>query len=116
MTNPINEPGSWDLDFSYDYLEALCRELVSRFALSRLGDAAAVPADTPTAFVRHDIDVSLRRARPLAELESAWGVCSTYHVTVVTCDRQPVLRNRLGRISGNPPRPGRHGPRGRPAL
>jgi len=80
--NLPNEPGSWDLDFSYGYLERVYAELQRRFRLATLGDAAEYVADvtTPTAFVRHDVDVSLRRAVKLARKEREWGARSTYHV------------------------------------
>ncbi len=80
--NLPNEPGSWDRDFSYGYLGRVYGELKSRFRLALLGDAAQYVGDasTPTAFIRHDVDVSLRRAVRLARQEHAWGARSTYHV------------------------------------
>src|SRR6185369_59476 len=42
--------------------------------------AAVAPTPRPRAFVRHDVDVSLARALPLARKEADWGVCATYHV------------------------------------
>ncbi len=80
--NLPNEPGSWDLDFSYGYLARVYDELKARFRLATLGDAASFVGDAaqPTAFIRHDVDVSLRRAVRLARKEKAWGACSTYHV------------------------------------
>lgn len=83
-TNIPNEPGSWDADFSYAYLAQLYGELRSRFRLSTIGDAADVVGDLarPTAFIRHDVDVSLRRAVDLARKEVEWGARSTYHVMI----------------------------------
>jgi hypothetical protein len=80
--NVPNEPGSWDEDWSFAYLERLSAELTARFRLARLGDAASAIDDaaTPTAFVRHDVDVCLRRAAELGRREVGWGVRSTYHV------------------------------------
>ncbi len=80
--NLCNEPGSWDLDFSYGYLARVYAELKSRFRLATLGDAEAYVGDasTPTAFIRHDVDVSLRSALQLARKEQEWGARSTYHV------------------------------------
>ncbi|MDB4943218.1 MAG: hypothetical protein JWP97_2752 [Labilithrix sp.] len=81
--NLPNEPGSWDEDFSYAYLGQLYAELVRRFRLGQLGDAPALlagAAASPIAFIRHDVDVSLRRAAKLARQEIAWGARSTYHV------------------------------------
>jgi hypothetical protein len=80
--NLPNEPGSWDLDWSYAYLAQVYAELRRRFRLRTLGDAASVVGDAnqPTAFIRHDVDVSLRRAVKLAHKEVEWGARSTYHV------------------------------------
>jgi hypothetical protein len=80
--NLPNEPGAWDSDFSYAYLAALYRVLRTEFVPTLVGDASenAASTSTPRAFIRHDIDVSLERAIPLARLEAQWGVPSTYHV------------------------------------
>lgn len=80
--NLPNEPGSWDADFSYGYLERLFAALVRDFVPVTLGDADAPPpaSGQRRAFVRHDIDVSLERALPLARLEKRCGVPATYHV------------------------------------
>ena len=80
--NLPNEPGSWDLDWSFAYLARVYDELKANFRLATLGDAASFVADAsqPTAFIRHDVDVSLRRAVRLARKEHAWGARSTYHV------------------------------------
>jgi hypothetical protein len=82
--NIPNEPGSWDLDWSYAYLERLYGILRRRFRLSTIGEAASVVADVdrPTVFLRHDVDVSLRRAIDLARKEVEWGARSTYHVMI----------------------------------
>jgi hypothetical protein len=82
--NLPNEPGSWDADFSYAYLATLYAELRGRFRLGAIGDAEALIGDpaVPTAFIRHDVDVSLRRALELARREPAWGARATYHVMI----------------------------------
>lgn len=79
--NLANEPGAWDADFSYGYLARLYAALKRDFAPMRIGDAEQSSAK-PRVFVRHDIDVSLDRALPLARLEKEWGVPSTYHVMI----------------------------------
>jgi hypothetical protein len=81
--NLPNEPGAWDSDFSYGYLARLYAALRSNFVPTLVGDASEgeAPESSPRrVFVRHDIDVSLERALPLARLEKEWGVASTYHV------------------------------------
>ncbi|MDB4934356.1 MAG: hypothetical protein JWP87_1328 [Labilithrix sp.] len=82
--NVPNEPGSWDEDWSFAYLEKLYAALHARFRLARLGEAEEVIADASrmSAFVRHDVDVSLRIAGELARREAGWSVKSTYHVMI----------------------------------
>lgn len=79
--NLANEPGSWDADFSYGYLAKLYAALRRDFTPALIGHAAD-PASGRRVFVRHDIDVSLDRALPLARLEKEWGVPATYHVMI----------------------------------
>lgn len=76
--NLPNEPGSWDGDFSYDYLGRLYAALQARFRPAVLSEIAE--PGTGRVFVRHDIDLSLARALPLARLENARGLRATYHV------------------------------------
>jgi hypothetical protein len=75
---------SWSAEWSYEYLRRLMAKVKSHYTLETLGAAAEVLSSAepaaPTAFIRHDVDVSLDRARKLAELEQAWGVRATYHV------------------------------------
>jgi hypothetical protein len=82
--NLPNEPGAWDSDFSYGYLAKLYTALKREFTPTLVGDVADAPPDPSRArvFVRHDIDVSLERALPLARAEAEWGVRSTYHVMI----------------------------------
>jgi len=71
----------WGADWSYAYLERLLAKASSRRRYARLGDARAeLATGDPLIFLRHDVDVSLERARAMAELEATWGVTSTYHV------------------------------------
>lgn len=80
-----NEPGAWDSDFSYGYLSRLYSALTRDFVPALLRDAAdlLVPRRESAprrVFIRHDIDVSLDHAVPLAALEASSGIASTYHV------------------------------------
>lgn len=71
----------WASDWSYGYLRGLLDKVGSGRKFARLSDAPdLLEGDEAVAFVRHDVDVSLARARRLAEKESAWGVVATYHV------------------------------------
>jgi hypothetical protein len=83
-TNLPNEAEAWDADFSYAYLERLYAALKTKFSPALIGDAADVLSTDKTTskavFVRHDIDVSLARALPLARSERGWAIATTYHV------------------------------------
>lgn len=71
----------WSADWSYEYLRRLMAKVKSQYALATLASAPEVLASpSRTAFIRHDVDVSLDRARRLAALEQSWGVTATYHV------------------------------------
>jgi len=75
-------PNDWDLDFSYDLLRALYSLILESRRPALLGDAREELAKGgPVVFVRHDLDVSVARARGLAEFEAGEaGLKSTYHV------------------------------------
>jgi hypothetical protein len=86
-TNIPNEPTAWDSDFSYGYLAKLYAVLRRDFVPTLVGDAGDVSTsgETPRrVFVRHDIDVSLERALPIARLEKEVGIPSTYHVMLAS--------------------------------
>jgi hypothetical protein len=75
-------PNDWDLDFSYGLLRALYGLIAGAFRTALLGDALTeVSKGGKVAFVRHDLDVSLRHGRRMAEFEAAeLGLRTTYHV------------------------------------
>lgn len=79
--NIPNEPGAWDSDFSYAYLKRLYGVLRRDFVPTVVGDAGE-PCQARRAFLRHDLDVSLERALPIARLEREAGIASTYHVMI----------------------------------
>ena len=74
--------GAWSDEFTYDYLERLLEATRKRFELRLLRDGPGTDTDPPRAILRHDVDVSPRRAVCLAEHESDWGVAATYLVQV----------------------------------
>ena len=80
--NIPNEPGAWDSDFSYGYLTRLFAALRRDFVPTLVADAGEPAPEGPRrrAFIRHDIDVSLERAVPIAQLEKEAGIRATYHV------------------------------------
>jgi hypothetical protein len=72
---------AWSADWSYAYLRGLMTKVASRHRFAVLSSAPeALASPEPVAFLRHDVDVSLDRARVLAEREAEWGVKATYHV------------------------------------
>lgn len=71
----------WASDWSYGYLQRLLDKVGTGRRFARLSEAPELlERDEAAAFVRHDVDVSLARARRLAEREADWGVVATYHV------------------------------------
>ena len=72
---------AWGGDWSYGYLRALMAKVKATHRFALLKNAKeALESDQPVAFIRHDVDISLDRARALAEREAEWGVVATYHV------------------------------------
>lgn len=93
---------AWAADWSYGYLRALMAKVASRHRFALLAEAPEALASTePVAFLRHDVDVSLDRARVLAEREAEWGVKATFHV-MLSCPfydvSAPASRSTLAAI------------------
>lgn len=65
-------------DFTYNYLRRLFATVLSKFRLRVLGDGLETEPDGLQLFVRHDVDVSLKHALTLAEIESECGIRATY--------------------------------------
>jgi hypothetical protein len=87
---------AWSAEWSHEYLRRLMTKVKSEYTLETLAQAPAVLERKPsarTAFIRHDVDVSLDRARTLAELEQSWGVRATYHV-MLSCPFYDVTEAR----------------------
>ena len=72
--------GGWSSDFSYAYLRQLLRAARSNFEVCLLSDTLRVvkASERPALFLRHDVDVCLRRALRMAEIEHELGVRATY--------------------------------------
>jgi len=72
----------WSSDFSYGYFRLILEVIKSNFELHLLSQAPRIP-DTirqPKLILRHDVDVSLKRALKMAEIENEFGVNATYMV------------------------------------
>ena len=74
----------WSSDFSYGYLRRILQALRSNFELHLLSEGLDLPraGGRPGVILRHDIDVSLKRALRVAEIERECGVRATYMVMV----------------------------------
>jgi hypothetical protein len=72
----------WAGDFSYDYLLTILTALQSRFNSRLLRDApmALGAIQEPTVFIRHDIDLALRFALPVARMEADLDLRASYQV------------------------------------
>src|SRR5215213_3699364 len=71
--------GGFDGDFSYGFYEDLLTRRRERFQLLPLRDVAPPqPADPPRLYLRHDIDLCLRSALRMGEVETRMGISSTY--------------------------------------
>lgn len=81
MGEPVPDQDAWAADFSFDFLTSLYQSIRDRHQCERIGDAAPDELDG-RAFIRHDVDLSVRHAFRMARLESALGLHTTYHVMV----------------------------------
>ncbi len=68
----------WAETLTYDYLVRLLTTVQEKFNIRPLGDGLAPDSASPQLFLRHDVDVSIRRALTLAEIEAEHGIHSTY--------------------------------------
>ena len=72
---------AWSADSTYAYYARLLQTLKSKYSAWRFRDAAAgVAAPGLRVFLRHDVDVSLRHAVRMAELEHEAGLASTFMI------------------------------------
>ncbi len=78
--------------FTYDVLEEILDSLVAAFDVRPLREALSPPGDRPVAVIRHDLDVSPARALPIARLEAARGIATTF---------LPVGDSRLYTLDGS---------------
>jgi len=69
----------WDKDFSYRYYKKILQVVKREFNLVSFPDALK-PWTKPSLILRHDVDISLRRALVMAEIEKELNVNATYLV------------------------------------
>jgi len=74
----------WSSDFSYGYFKRILQAIKSNFELRLLSEAPRIlnTIGQPKLILRHDVDVSIKRALRMAEIESESGICSTYMVMI----------------------------------
>lgn len=74
-------PG-WSSDFSYGYFRQILQAIQSNFEWHLLCDALEIldTSGKPKLILRHDIDISLKMALKMAEIEHDFGICATYMV------------------------------------
>lgn len=67
-------------EFTYQNFESLLEVLKHRFELRLISEGLSEAPSRATLFLRHDVDVSLKRARAMAEIEWRHGVRATYMI------------------------------------
>jgi len=74
----------WSSDFSYGYFKRILRAIKSNFESHLIFEAPRIlnKIGQPKLILRHDVDVSLRRALRMAEIEKEFGICATYMVMI----------------------------------
>lgn len=74
-------PG-WASDFSYDYFEKILQAVKSNFELHLFSQAPQIVGelDKSMMILRHDVDVSLKKALAMARIEKSFGIRSSYMV------------------------------------
>ena len=72
----------WDSDFSYSYFKKMLRVAKDRFELHTLSEAPKIIGKNgkPKLILRHDVDVSLKRALEMAKIEKDFAIRATYMV------------------------------------
>lgn len=82
--NNIKKP--WSLDFSYSYFKNLLNIAKNNFnitLLTKIPDLLIQPeVNKPRIILRHDVDVSIKRAAEMARIEYSLGIKSTYMVMI----------------------------------
>jgi len=74
----------WSSDFSYGYFKRILQAIKSNFELHLISEAPQIlnKIGQPKLILRHDVDVSLKRALRMAEIENEFGICTTYMVMI----------------------------------
>jgi hypothetical protein len=77
----------WNADSSYDYLKKFLENAGTSFDIRMLSESPRIVSDLetgtlkkPVLLLRHDVDVSMKRALKIASVELGLGIKSTYMV------------------------------------
>ncbi len=74
----------WSSDFGYSYFRRILQAIKSNFERHLLAEGAEIlhtlEPGRPKLILRHDVDVSLRKALRMAEIEHECGISATYMV------------------------------------
>lgn len=95
-------PG-WSSDFSYRYFRRILQAIKSNFDLHLLFEVPRIlnTIGQPKLILRHDVDVSLKRALRMAEIENEFGIRATYMVMInspLYCVEDKASRNILQQL------------------
>ena len=73
---------AWNLDFSYRYFRQMARAIKANFESRLVSEVPRIldKIARPTVVLRHDMDVSPKRALRMAEIENEFGIRATYMV------------------------------------
>ena len=93
----------WSADFSYDYFRQLLKAMQANFKPQLLSQAPRIvnAGNVPKIILRHDVDVSLKHALRMAEIETEFGIRATYMFiqnSPLYCLEDAASRDVLGRL------------------
>src|SRR6266571_527216 len=77
----VDSVGSgWSSDFSYGYFRRMLQAICSNFESHLISEAPEilVISKKPQLIPRHDVDVSLKKALQMAQIECEFGIRATY--------------------------------------
>ena len=99
----ITMTSGWSADFSYDYFRQLLKAMQANFKPQLLSQAPRIvnAGKVPKIILRHDVDVSLKHALRMAEIETEFGIRATYMFiqnSPLYCLEEAASRDVLGRL------------------
>lgn len=94
---------AWASDFSYSYFKKILQTVKSNFEVHLLSEAPQIEGELYKSklILRHDVDISLRRARTMAKMEQDFRIRATYMVMTESslyCIEDDATRDMLQQI------------------